>query len=93
LELTHHHEIPFIAFPGPPPQDLDALMSYDRMIFEHHPGLSAFMRPLCAADEWPRPDGCTCNAMLVCYLAPGIRDRRSMAIAGIDLSQDGWVSL
>lgn len=50
-ELTMHRPLlPFLAFNGAPPQDLNALMAFDRGVFETRPALNAFCRPLCAAD-------------------------------------------
>jgi hypothetical protein len=89
----HASRIPFLAFPGPPPQDLAALMSHDREVFERHRGLQAFVRPLVSADEFSRPSGCTCNVMLVRYIAPGVRERQSLSVAGIDLSADAWIDM
>jgi hypothetical protein len=42
--------IPFVPFDGPAPQDSDALRSYDREVFERHPGWRVFCRPLVGAD-------------------------------------------
>jgi hypothetical protein len=39
-----------VPFAGAPPADTDALMAHDLAVFEQHPSLRVFYRPLCAAD-------------------------------------------